>query len=96
MLTNDESIKVETTLKVQAELIKYWPSSIKEGHGAPCVPLDAVRPGPGHGVDNGNDWKRPILTLSLDKGLIHPPGSRAVLTQLEGGKLRIAGTVSLP
>jgi selenocysteine-specific translation elongation factor len=96
VLTNDESIKVETTLKVQAELIKYWPSSIKEGmvlhvcHWMQFVPARVT------GVDNGNDWKKPILTLSLEKGLIHPPGSRAVLTQLEGGKLRIAGTVLLP
>ena len=96
VLTNDDSIKVETTLKVQAELIKYWPSSIKEGmvlhvcHWMQFIPARVV------GVDNGSDWKKPVLTLTLDKGLIHPPGSRAVLTQLEGGKLRIAGTVALP
>jgi hypothetical protein len=47
------------------------------------------------GVENGTDWKKPVLTLSMEKGIIHPPGSRAVLTQLEGGKLRIAGTILL-
>jgi len=47
------------------------------------------------GVENGADWKKPVLTLSMEKGIIHPPGSRAVLTQLEGGKLRIAGTILL-
>jgi selenocysteine-specific translation elongation factor len=96
VLTNDDTIKVESTLKAQAELIKYWPSSIKEGmvlhvcHWMQFVPARVV------GVENGTDWKKPVLTLSMEKGLIHPPGSRAVLTQLEGGKLRIAGTILLP
>jgi selenocysteine-specific translation elongation factor len=96
VLTNDETMKVEASLKVQAELIKYWPSSIKEGmvlhvcHWMQFLPARVV------GVDNGNDWKKPVLTLALEKGLIHPPGARVVLTQLEGGKLRIAGTAILP
>ncbi len=96
VLTNDETIKVDVSLKVQAELIKYWPSAIKEGmvlhvcHWMQFLPARVV------GVENGNDWKRPILTLSLEKGVIHAPGSRAVLTQLEGGKLRIVGTALLP
>ena len=30
------------------------------------------------------------VTLSLDKPVVHPPGSRAVLMYLEGGKLRVA------
>ncbi len=95
VLTNDETIKVESTLRAQAELIKYWPSSIKEGmvlhvcHWMQFVPARVV------GVENGTDWKKPVLTLSMEKGIIHPPGSRAVLTQLEGGKLRIAGTILL-
>jgi hypothetical protein len=47
-------------------------------------------------VDNGADWKSPKIRLVLEKELVFPPGSRAVLTQLEGGKLRIVGTVELP
>jgi hypothetical protein len=47
-------------------------------------------------VENGTDWRAPHLKLSLEKELVFPPGSKAVLTQLEGGKLRIVGTVTLP
>jgi hypothetical protein len=35
-------------------------------------------------------------SLRLDKPLVYPPNARAVLHYLEGGKLRVAGTLELP
>jgi len=46
-------------------------------------------------MDEG-DWRKPALTLSLEKEIVHFPGDQAVLTYLENGKLRVAGTVTLP
>jgi hypothetical protein len=36
------------------------------------------------------------LKLKLDKMLVYRPGTRAVLTYPEGGKLRVVGTIQLP
>jgi hypothetical protein len=46
-------------------------------------------------VDVGDDWRAPMLTLSLQKDLVYIPGSKAVVTYLEGSKLRIAATITL-
>jgi hypothetical protein len=43
-----------------------------------------------------NDWRMPLLTLALEKELVYPPGATAVLHYLEGGKLRVVGSVKLP
>jgi hypothetical protein len=43
-----------------------------------------------------SDWHKVELTLKLDKMLVYRPGTRAVLTYPEGGKLRVVGTIDLP
>ena len=47
-------------------------------------------------VETVSDWRMPTLTLALDTKLVFPHGDRAVLHYLEGGKLRVAGTLKLP
>jgi hypothetical protein len=47
-------------------------------------------------VKDAGDFRRPTLTLALDKPVVHPPGTRAVLMYLEGGKLRVLGSMVLP
>lgn len=96
VLTNDPSIKTSTVLKAQALLVKYWQTPIKPGmvmhigHWTQFITakVDAA-------TDMG-DWKKPTLTLTLDKPLVHRPSDKAVLMYLEGAKLRVAGTVELP
>jgi len=39
--------------------------------------------------------RRPHLTLNLQKELVFQPGSRALITHLEGGKLSVLGTTEL-
>lgn len=94
VLTTDPSIKTTTTLKAQAEVVRYWPGPIKTGmvlhlgYWMQYVParVEAVA---------GDDWHRPELTLAFDKPLVHLPRSRAVMTYPEGSKLRVVGTIEL-
>jgi hypothetical protein len=46
-------------------------------------------------VDNSGDWKRPLLTLRTEVELVYFPGDRIILHYLDGGKLRVAGTLDL-
>ena len=96
VLTTDPSIKVTKELKTKVALVRYWQAPMKSemvlhlGHWMQFVPcrVEAV-------FDEG-DWRKPVLTLTLEKPLIHRPGDGAVVAYLEGGKLRVAGTAKLP
>ena len=95
VLTNDPSIKTLTTLKVQASLVKYWQTPIKPGtvmhvgHWTQFITAKVET------ASDTGDWKKPALTLTLDKPLVHRPNDKAVLMYLEGTKLRVAGTLEL-
>lgn len=98
IVTTDDSIKTISSLTARAEIVKYWPSPIKEGmvlhigHWMQYVPARV------ESVQIEGDWHKPTLVLKLDKMLVYRPGahSRAVLTYPEGGKLRVTGTIELP
>jgi selenocysteine-specific translation elongation factor len=96
VLTNDPSIKVSSKLETQASVIKYWQTPIKQGmvmhigHWAQFITATV------EAVSDLGDWRKPALTLALDKPLVHRPNDTAVLMYLEGAKLRVAGTVELP
>jgi hypothetical protein len=44
-------------------------------------------------VDNSGDWRWPQVTLRTSRELVYFPGDRIILHYLEGGKLRVAGTM---
>ncbi len=96
VLTNDPSIKTSSKLETHASLVKYWQTPIKQGmimhigHWTQFITanVDAV-------TDTG-DWRKPALTLMLDKPIVYRPNDKAALMYLEGSKLRVAGTVELP
>lgn len=96
ILTNDKSIKSISSFSARAEIVKYWPSPLKEGmvlhigHWMQFVPARV------ESVKAEGDWHKPELTLKLDKMLVYRPGVRAVLTYPEGGKLRVVGAIVLP
>lgn len=96
ILTNDKSLRQTSSLAAKAMIVKYWPSPIKEGmvlhlgHWMQFIPARVEK------VASGSDWHAPELGLKLDKMLVYRPGSRAVLTYPEGGKLRVVGTIELP
>ncbi|MCL2712655.1 MAG: EF-Tu/IF-2/RF-3 family GTPase [Methanomassiliicoccaceae archaeon] len=95
VLTTDDSVKMTKNIKTKADLVKYWPSPLKEGmvmhigHWMQTVPCRI------NSVDNGNDWKCPKIDLEFDTEIIHKPGDTGIIMYLEGGKLRIAGNITL-
>ncbi|MFB3890051.1 MAG: EF-Tu/IF-2/RF-3 family GTPase [Candidatus Bathyarchaeia archaeon] len=96
VLTADPSVKASKLLKTQASLVKYWPIPLREGMVLHVGHWMQFLNGRVETVVNEGDWRKPMLALSLEKELVHRPGDQAVLTYLEGGKLRVAGTMELP
>lgn len=96
VLTNDPKVKCEKVIEAEAELIKYWPAALKEGMVVHIGHWMQYQPARVESVVNGSDWRKPNLKLTMEKELVFLSGSKAVMTQLEGGKLRIVGTISLP
>jgi len=95
VLTNDPAIKTSNKFEVTASLVKYWQTPIKTGmimhigHWAQFVTAKV------EAASEGGDFRKPSLTLTLDKPLVYLPGDTAVLMYLEGAKLRVAGTIKL-
>lgn len=95
VLTNDSAIKTSTAVKVQASLVKYWQTPLKAGmvmhigHWTQFITAKVDT------VTDTDDPKKPLLTLTLDKPIVHRSNDKAVLMYLEGAKLRIAGTIEL-
>jgi len=96
VLASGASLKSESNISARAELIRYWPAPLKEGmvlhlgHWMQFVPARILS------VEAGEDWRKPLLKLELDKSLVYRSGDKAVIHHLEGTKLRIAGTLELP
>ena len=96
VLTSDPTVKTSKQIKSHASLVKYWSTPLKAGmvmhvgHWMQFLnsKIEAVN-------DEGN-WRKPEVTLTLEKDIVHRPGDKAVLMYLEGGKLRVAGTLELP
>jgi selenocysteine-specific translation elongation factor len=96
VLTADDRMKSDTTVTAEAVLINFWKMPLKEGmvlHLGHWMQFLGARV---ESVKDGGDFRRTTVTLALDKPVVHPPGSRAVLMYLEGGKLRVAGWIVLP
>ncbi|HTY15889.1 MAG TPA: EF-Tu/IF-2/RF-3 family GTPase [Methanoregulaceae archaeon] len=95
VLTKDPSITSSGTLHGRATLVKYWPSALKEGmvvyvgHWMQFLPSKIAY------VNNSGDWHKPEITLKTEKELVYPSGANAILHYLEGGKLRIIGTLAI-
>jgi selenocysteine-specific translation elongation factor len=95
VLTGNGSLQVADSWEAEAQLAKYWGMPLKEGmvihlgHWMQFVPARIAS------IGYNGDPKRPRLTIKSEKPLVYPPGDRAVLAYLEGGKLRVAGTFCL-
>jgi selenocysteine-specific translation elongation factor len=96
VLTTDPAVVSSASVTGQAELVKYWPGAVKEqmvvslGHWMQFLAARVAM------VDNGSDWHHPVLTLEMETPVVYKPGDKAVLHYLDGGKLRIMGTIVLP
>jgi selenocysteine-specific translation elongation factor len=96
VLTRDPAIKTSKLLDTQAFLVKYWPVKIRTGMILHLGHWTQFVNGRVEAVTDEGDWHKPVLTVALDRELVHRPGDQAVLMYLEGGKLRVAGTIELP
>jgi len=95
VLSADPEITSSTTINGRASLVRYWPSPLKEGmvlHAGLWMQFIPARVA---FVDNSGDWKRPVITLRTESELVYHPGARLILHYLDGGKLRVAGTMIL-
>ena len=95
VVTTDPSVKMSRKVEGCVSLVKYWPSPLKEGmvlhigHWMQMVPCRVAS------VDNGDDFRSANVVFDLESDMIHKPGDRAIIMYLEGGKLRVAGSVVL-
>lgn len=95
VLTTDSSILHASRITGKAELVKYWPAPLKEGmvlyagHWMQFLPTRLEK------VVAEGDWRVPTVTLTMEKDLVYPPGARVVLHYLEGGKLRVVGSMTV-
>ena len=91
VVTTDPSVKMSRKVEGNVSLIKYWPSPLKEGmvlhigHWMQMVPCRIAS------VDNGDDFRSAKVEFDLD----HKPGDKATIMYLEGGKLRVVGSIVL-
>ncbi len=95
ILSTDERLTVRSEIAARAHLVKYWLNPLKEGMVVHIGHWMQFEPARIESVSTGGDWRTAELRLKLQKGLVYRPGSMAVLTYLEGGKLRVVGTVQL-
>lgn len=95
VLTTDATLRVADSWDAEALLAKYWSTPLKEGmvlhmgHWMQFVStrVSSVKPGGNPGA--------PRLSLRSEKPLVFPDGGRALLSYLEGGKLRVVGSLAL-
>ncbi|MCW4006392.1 MAG: elongation factor Tu [Candidatus Bathyarchaeota archaeon] len=95
VLSNDPNIKASKQLKAQATLVKYWNTPMKAGMVVHVGHWMQFLNSKIEEATEENDHRKPTLTLSLEKELVYCAGDKAVLMYLEGGKLRVAGTLEL-
>jgi len=95
VLTTDPDVKTSKVLNTKAFLVRYWATPIKEGMVLHVGHWMQFLNSKVEAVNNEGDWRKPTLTLSLEKDLVYRSGDTAVLMYLEGGKLRVIGTVEL-
>lgn len=95
VVTTDPSVKMSRKVEGNVSLIKYWPSPLKEGmvlhigHWMQMVPCRISS------VDNGDDFRSAKVEFELESDMIHKPGDKATIMYLEGGKLRVVGSIVL-
>lgn len=94
--TTDPSLKMTKAVENKATLVKFWPTPLKEGmvmhigHWMQMIPCHVKS------VSDSGDFRSPQLSLEFESEMIHKPGDKAIMMYLEGGKLRVVGSIVLP
>lgn len=71
VLTRDPAIKTSKLLDTHAFLVKYWPVKIKTGMILHLGHWMQFVNGRVEAVSNEGDWHKPVLTVALDRELVH-------------------------
>ena len=90
VLTNDPTIQTTTEIKGTIQLNKFWLNPIKEGmpvHIGHWMQFNAARI-----TTLENEIE---ATITLDKPIAYRMGNIAAVTYLDGGNLRVMGTIKL-
>jgi selenocysteine-specific translation elongation factor len=95
VLTTDPAVKTSKVLNVQASLVKYWQTPLKAGMVMHVGHWMQFLNGKVEEVSEGGDFRKPTVKITLEKDLVFRSDDKAVLMYLEGGKLRVAGTLQL-
>ena len=89
ILTNDPAVKTCTRITGQLMLVKYWANpvnlgmAVHVGNGMQFITATVEK------IQNGT------VKISLQKPLAFMPGDRATVMYLNGGNLRVVGTIQL-
>jgi selenocysteine-specific translation elongation factor len=94
VISND-GMKTSDYISGRIDLVKFWSIPLKEGMVIHAGHWMQFLQGRIESVEEKTGEKRPQVTIRLDREIVHPPGARAVLHYLEGGKLRVMGTIPL-
>lgn len=88
VLTTDKDIKMTRSFTGKVKTVKFWKEPLKDGmvmhlgHWMQMIPFRMSL--------SGDE-----VIFDLNSDLIYKPGDKAVLMYLEGGKLRVVGSVTL-
>ena len=95
VMTTDSSIQVTQEISGTAQIVRFWPEPLREGLVVHIGLWTQFVTGRITAVENEADWHTCSVTIELEKEIAYLPGERAVIHYLDGGKLRIAGSVLL-
>jgi selenocysteine-specific translation elongation factor len=95
VMTTDMSIQVTQEISGTAQVVRFWPEPLREGLVVHIGLWTQYVNGRITVVENDSDWHTCSVTIELEKEIAYLPGERAVIHYLDGGKLRIAGSVLL-
>ena len=89
ILTNDPAVNTSTSIKGKLTPVKYWTSPINTGM--------AIHVGNGMQFISATIEKasNEDVEISLQRPLVYKPGDKATVMYLNGGNLRIVGTIPL-
>jgi len=90
VLANDQSLSTTREVHGEMSMVKYWVNPVK--------PNAVVHIG--HWMQFNSAEKTAVegrrVEIVMDKPLVHASGSKAVIHDLNGGNLRVMGTIRLP
>lgn len=90
VLANDQSLSTTQEVNGEMDVVKYWVNPVKPNavvHLGHWMQFNSAKI---TGVEGGH------VDIVLDKPLVHASGSEAVIHDLNGGNLRVMGTIRLP